>query len=154
MNLFFRNLGDWRFEEVALAAGLGFNEEGRAEAGMGVDVADYDGNGTLDLFVTNYEAETNTMYQNLGDGSFIDATYQTGLAVPSLPWVGFGTNFFDMENDGDPDILRGQRPHHGITRAFSRTRRATRSGISSTRTMEDSTRTSPRRRALISSSSA
>lgn len=91
MNLFFRNLGDGRFEEVALAAGLGFSEEGRAEAGMGVDAGD---DGKLGLFVTNYEFETNTLYRNLDDGAFVDATYRTGLAVPSLPWVGFGTSFF------------------------------------------------------------
>ena len=105
MNLFFRNLGDGRLEEMALASGLGFSEEGRAEAGMGVDAADFDGDGQLDLFVTNYEFESNTLYRNQGGGSFVDTTYPSGLALPSLPWVGFGTSFFDMENDGDPDIF-------------------------------------------------
>jgi len=105
MNLFFRNLGSGRFEEVALSAGLGFSEEGRAEAGMGVDAGDFDGDGKLDLFVTNYEFETNTLYRNLGDGTFVDATYRAGLAVPSLPWVGFGTSFLDVDNDGDLDLF-------------------------------------------------
>jgi hypothetical protein len=105
MNFLFKNLGGGRFEETALAAGVGFDEEGRAEGSMGVDAADYDGDGKLDLFVTNYEAESNTLYRNLGDGTFADTTYRAGLALPSLSWVGFGTNFFDMDNDADQDLF-------------------------------------------------
>ncbi len=105
MNFLFKNLGGGRFEETALAAGVGFDEEGRAEGSMGVDVADYDGDGKLDIFVTNYEAESNTLYRNLGDGTFADTTYRAGLALPSLSWVGFGTNFFDMDNDADQDLF-------------------------------------------------
>ncbi len=105
MNFFFRNLGDGRFEETALSLGVGFSEDGRPEAGMGLDFGDYDGDEALDLFVTNYELETNTLYRNLGDGTFMDTTYQSGLALPSLPWVGFGTGFFDLDNDGDQDLF-------------------------------------------------
>jgi len=84
---------------------VGFSEDGRPEAGMGLDFGDYDGDEALDLFVTNYELETNTLYRNLGDGTFMDTTYQSGLALPSLPWVGFGTGFFDLDNDGDQDLF-------------------------------------------------
>jgi hypothetical protein len=105
MNFLFRNLGSGRFEETALSAGVGFDEEGRPQGSMGLDAADFDSDGKLDLFVTNYEGESNTLYRNLGDGTFVDVTYRAGLALPSLPWVGFGTNFFDFDNDADPDIF-------------------------------------------------
>ena len=105
MNYFFRNLGGGRFEETALTLGVGFDEEGRAEGSMGVDAGDYDGDGKLDLFVTNFESESNTLYRNLGDGTYADTTYASGLALPSLPWVGFGTSFFDPDNDSDQDIF-------------------------------------------------
>jgi len=105
MNHFFRNLGSGRFEETALALGLGFDENGRAEGSMGVDASDYDGDLDLDLFVTNFESEGNTLYRNLGDGTYADATDAAGLALPSLPWVGFGTGFFDFDNDTDPDLF-------------------------------------------------
>jgi hypothetical protein len=105
MNYFFRNLGGGTFEETALALGLGFDEDGRAEGSMGIDAGDYDGDGKLDLFVTNFESESNTLYRNLGDGTYTDMTYAAGLALPSLPWVGFGTGFFDFDNDADPDLF-------------------------------------------------
>jgi hypothetical protein len=105
MNHFFRNVGSGRFEETALALGLGFDEDGRAEGSMGIDVSDYDGDGLLDIFVTNFERESNTLYRSLGDGTYADATYASGLALPSLPFVGFGTGFFDADNDGDPDLF-------------------------------------------------
>jgi hypothetical protein len=105
MNHFFRNQGSGRFEETALSLGLGFDENGRPEGSMGVDASDYDGDGKLDLFVTNFESESNTLYRNLGDGAYADTTYAAGLAIPSLPWVGFGTGFFDFDNDGDPDLF-------------------------------------------------
>jgi enediyne biosynthesis protein E4 len=105
MNHFFRNQGPGRFEETALALGLGFDENGRAEGSMGIDASDYDGDGHLDLFVTNFEGEGNTLYRNLGDGTYADATDAAGLSLPSLPWVGFGTGFFDFDNDADPDLF-------------------------------------------------
>ena len=105
MNDFFRNLGGGAFEETALALGLGFDEDGRAEGSMGLDASDYDGDGKLDLFVTNFESESNTLYRNLGDGTYADTTYGAGLALPSLPWVGFGTGFFDFDSDADPDLF-------------------------------------------------
>jgi hypothetical protein len=113
MNFFFRNLGDGRFEETALSLGVGFSEDGRPEAGMGLDFGDYDGDEALDLFVTNYELETNTLYRNLGDGTFMDTTYQSGLALPSLSWVGFGTGFFESGQRRRSRPLRRQWARHG-----------------------------------------
>jgi hypothetical protein len=86
-------------------AGAAYNEAGRTEAGMGVDAGDYDGNGFFDLFVVHLDFETNTLYRNHGDGGFEDWTAASGLGPPSLTQVGFGTNFFDYDNDGDPDIF-------------------------------------------------
>jgi hypothetical protein len=105
MNDYFRNLGSGRFEETALSLGLGFDENGRAEGSMGVDAGDYDSDGMLDLFVTNLEAEGNALYRNLGDGGYADTSDAAGLALPSLPWVGFGTGFIDFDNDRDPDLF-------------------------------------------------
>jgi hypothetical protein len=72
---------------------------------MGTDMADYDGDGFLDIFVTHLDLEANTLYRNLGQGIFEDATFQTGLGEPSLPFVGFGTAFFDYDNDGHLDLV-------------------------------------------------
>jgi hypothetical protein len=105
MNYLFRNAGENRFEETALPLGVGFDEDGRPEGSMGVDASDYDGDGRLDFFVTNLENEGNTLYRNLGDGTYADASYAAGLALPSLPWVGFGAGFFDFDNDADPDLF-------------------------------------------------
>ncbi|HSF16103.1 MAG TPA: CRTAC1 family protein, partial [Vicinamibacteria bacterium] len=117
MNHFFRNLGSGRFEEIALALGLGFDEDGRAEGSMGVDVGDFDRDGHLDVFVTNFESEGNTIYRNLGGGNFVDATYAAQLALPSLSWVGFGTGFFDFDNDTDLDLFvaNGHIMDHGLS---------------------------------------
>jgi hypothetical protein len=104
-NFLWRNDGRGRFEEVGMLSGVALDEEGRAEAGMGVDFGDFDNDGDLDIFVTNLVLETNTLYLNLGNGFFEDATARTGMAEPSLPYVGFGTGFFDYDNDSDLDVF-------------------------------------------------
>ncbi|KAA0133085.1 CRTAC1 family protein [Gimesia chilikensis] len=99
------NDGRGNFTDQALIAGLAFNREGDREAGMGLAGADYNGDGTLDLFVTNYFGETNTLYRNEGALFFLDVTDETGLAAPSRVRLGFGTSFVDFNNDGWEDLF-------------------------------------------------
>jgi len=105
MNLLFINDGLGHFTEKALFTGVGFNENGRAEAGMGVDFGDVNRDGWLDLFVTNFSGETNTLYLNEKNGFLIDATFRTGLGYPSIHLLGFGTKFVDLDLDGWLDIF-------------------------------------------------
>ena len=93
------------FAEVGLIAGTRYNEHGHADAGMGVDFGDYDRDGDADLFVTNFAFETNALYRNDGQGQFAVATQRLGLADPSYRPLGFGTKFFDYDNDGDLDLF-------------------------------------------------
>ena len=72
---------------------------------MGVDMDDYDGNGLLDIVVTNYELETNGLYKNLGDGAFLDSRSPAGIAEPSLLFLAFGVDFADLDQDGDLDLV-------------------------------------------------
>ncbi len=97
--------GGVRFREYGLAAGVAYNEEGLPEAGMGTDWGDADGDGRLDLIVTNFDFETNTLYRNLGSGLFLDATAAMGLGSVSLTELGFGCDFADFDNDGDLDLV-------------------------------------------------
>ena len=99
------NQGKAGFREEALFAGVGVNRKGQAEASMGVDAQDFDGDGDLDLFMTHLAGETNTLYLNLGDGLFEDRTSQWGLGQTSINRTGFGTGWFDLENDGDLNLL-------------------------------------------------
>ncbi len=103
-NLLYRN-DNGRFAEIGALAGVAYNDAGKPLAGMGVDVGDYDGDGWFDFFVTNYQWETNSLYRNLGNGFFADATFQAGLGVPSLPFLAWGTLFIDYDNDGDRDLF-------------------------------------------------
>ncbi|MBI2503026.1 MAG: VCBS repeat-containing protein [Candidatus Latescibacteria bacterium] len=100
----YRNDGG-HFSEVALWAGVAYDESGNATGAMGVDAGDCDGDGRLDLFVTNFVFEYNSLYRNLGDGTFADVTNAAGLALPSYNYVGWGTGFFDYDNDGWLDIF-------------------------------------------------
>ena len=93
------------FKNEALLAGAAFNRDGKAEAGMGVDAGDFDANGTEDIFVTHLMDETNTLFTNLGKGLFEDRTRETGLGMPGHRFTGFGTLFFDYDNDGWLDLL-------------------------------------------------
>ena len=102
-NFLYRNNGDGTFTDVAYAAGVGFDSNGKPQAGMGTDCADFDGNGYPDIFVTNFSEELNALYQNRGDGTFEDVSATTGMGSAFLR-LGFGTRMFDFDNDGDLDI--------------------------------------------------
>ncbi|HID11639.1 MAG TPA: CRTAC1 family protein [Candidatus Latescibacteria bacterium] len=104
-NYLYRNNGDGTFTEVGLETGVAYSEDGREQAGMGAVFGDYDNDGWLDIFVTNFSDDNNTLYRNEGDGFFTDVTFQTGLGGPSLPFVSWGTEFLDYDNDGWKDIF-------------------------------------------------
>ena len=104
-NLLFRNLGGGRFEDESLLSGAAFDRSGAAEAGMGVELADLDGDGRQDLVVTNFALETNAFYWNAGGGVFLDRRFPAGLAQPSLQRLAFGVNAFDADLDGDLDLF-------------------------------------------------
>ena len=102
-NFLYRNNGDGTFTDAAYGAGVGFDPNGKPRAGMGVDCADFNGDGLPDLFVTNFSEELNALYQNRGDGTFEEVSENAGLGSSFLP-LGFGTKLFDFDNDGDLDI--------------------------------------------------
>jgi len=102
-NFLWRNDGG-HFAEVGLVAGVAYNAGGKPEGTMGVDVADRDGDGRLDLAMTNFQWESNTLYHNGGGGMFADESLAAGLAANSLAKLAFGINFLDADNDGDPDL--------------------------------------------------
>jgi hypothetical protein len=104
-NFLFFNRGDGRFEEVAVLAGAALGERGEPEAGMGVDLADLDGNGFADIVVTHLDLQTNALYGNLGGRIFVDRRHLARLAEPSLFKVGFGVAFGDLDQDGDQDLV-------------------------------------------------
>jgi hypothetical protein len=104
-NFLFRNLGNLRFEEIGERAGVAFNGAGRATASMGVVADDLDGDGKIDLFVTNLVNESSTFFRNLGGAMFVDATLGAGLDAPSRPKTGFGTAAIDADADGRLDLF-------------------------------------------------
>lgn len=99
------NDGKGNFTDQALISGLAFNRAGEREAGMGLAGADYNADAKLDLFVTNYFGETNTLYRNEGALFFLDVTDETGLATPSRVRLGFGASFLDANNDSWEDLF-------------------------------------------------
>ena len=104
-NLLYSNRGDGTFGDVSLRSGASHSVGGDVQAGMGADLGDYDGDGDFDLFVTHFSDDYNTLYRNDGGGYFRDITFAAGLGEASLPWVGWGTGFFDADNDTDLDIF-------------------------------------------------
>lgn len=104
-NFLWLNDGTGRFTDHALLAGVAVNGDGNAEASMGVDAADFDNDCDVDLFMTHLAAETNTLYENDGSGWFVDGSNRRGIAIASGPFTGFGTGWFDADNDGDLDLF-------------------------------------------------
>ncbi len=104
-NQFWVNQGDGTFRDEALLAGCALNRDGEAEASMGIDAADFDEDGDLDLFMTHLTGETNTLYVNAGKGWFTDVSVASGLGHPSRSLTGFGTAWFDADLDGWLDLF-------------------------------------------------
>jgi hypothetical protein len=103
-SILYHNNHDGTFSDVAVMAGVAFNEDGREQAGMGTTIADYNGDGRLDIFKTNFSDDTPTLYRNDGGGIFSDVTYAAGLGLHTQ-YLGWGTMFFDFDNDGWPDLV-------------------------------------------------
>ncbi len=104
-NFLFHNKGHGLFEELGFLAGVAVGHDGKPLAGMGPDMGDIDGDGLLDVFVTNLIQETHTLYRNLGRGLFADVTFPSGIGEATLPYVGFGAAFVDYDNDTDLDLV-------------------------------------------------
>jgi hypothetical protein len=100
----FHNLKSGKFEDVAIAAGAALSPDGKPQAGMGVAAGDYDHDGNLDIMKTNFAGDTHSLYRNLGNNSFDDKTFESGLGV-NTKYLGWGCGFLDMDNDGWLDIL-------------------------------------------------
>ena len=106
-NTLFINQRDGTFREEGVFRGVAYNGDGIANGSMGIDAGDYDNDGDIDLWVSNFALEANCLMQNDGDGYFEDVTFDTNLANPSFYSLGFGTRFIDFDNDGWLDLLVG-----------------------------------------------
>jgi hypothetical protein len=104
-NQLWLNRRNGKFENTAVVAGVAVNGQGKAEGSMGVDAGDFDNDGDEDLLVANLTGEGSTLYENDGTGSFQDVAAATGLRAQTLAYTGFGTAWFDADNDGWLDIL-------------------------------------------------
>ena len=103
-SILYHNNRNGTFTDVAVVSGAALNEDGREQAGMGTTIGDFDGDGVLDIFKTNFSDDTSTLYRNNGDGTFEDVTVKAGLGLRTK-YLGWGTMFVDVDNDGWPDLL-------------------------------------------------
>lgn len=103
-SILYRNNRNGTFTDVAVDAGVAFSDDGLEQAGMGATVGDYDGDGWPDIFKTNFSDDTSSLYRNNRDGTFTSTIYEAGLGL-NTHYLGWGTMFFDLDNDGWPDIL-------------------------------------------------
>ncbi|MCI0627793.1 MAG: CRTAC1 family protein [Acidobacteria bacterium] len=104
-NYLYRNNGKGGFEEIGLLSGLGTNLDGRPQAYMGMAAGDYNHDGRVDFFLTTFSSDTYTLYRNDGSLQFADVTLESGLGQVTVPFLGWGTEFFDYDNDGWLDLL-------------------------------------------------
>jgi len=104
-NFLFVNRGNGKFEEIGEAAGIAYSNEGRGRSGMGVDSADYDQDGYMDLFVANLDREMYSLYRNNHDETFDDNAGRTGIAAATRLMSGWGLKFFDFDKDGELDLF-------------------------------------------------
>jgi hypothetical protein len=100
----YQNKKNGKFQDIAIEAGCALSPDGKPQAGMGVSAADYDMDGNLDIVKTNFAGDTPSLYRNQGGASFEDTTFSAGLGAHTQ-FLGWGCGFFDMDNDGWPDIL-------------------------------------------------
>jgi hypothetical protein len=100
----YRNNHDGTFTDIGVTAGCAYSQDGKPQAGMGVGVGDYDRNGTMDIFKTNFAGDTSTLYANTGTGSCDDRTFAGGIGV-NTRWLGWATGFVDLDNDGWLDLF-------------------------------------------------
>ncbi|MDE0484062.1 MAG: CRTAC1 family protein [Candidatus Poribacteria bacterium] len=104
-NLLYLNDGDGTFTEDALFAGVALSEEGRAYSGMGANLGDFNNDGFLDIVITNFQDQVNSIYQNAKNGFFNDVSFATGIGEKSLPYLAWGVDFVDFDNDGWLDLF-------------------------------------------------
>jgi enediyne biosynthesis protein E4 len=104
-NFLYRNDGNGHFTESAFLAGVAVSQDGSEQAGMGVALGDYLHTGRFSIFVTHFSDEYATLFRNDGGLSFTDVSFHAGVATPTIPYVGWGDGFFDLDNDGWLDIF-------------------------------------------------
>ncbi len=101
----YKNEGNGKFKEIGLESGTAVSEDGSEQASMGIAIGDYLHTGRPSLYVTNFENENDLLYRNDGDWNFTEFLIAAGVALPSLPWVKWGTAFVDLDNDGWLDLI-------------------------------------------------
>jgi hypothetical protein len=101
----YHNKHDGTFEDISYISGFALNDDGHEQAAMGIAVGDYNRDGKVDFYITNFSDDYNTLYRNDGDASFSDMTSRAGIAAATFPFLGWGTGFLDYDNDGLPDLF-------------------------------------------------
>ena len=101
----YKNLGNGKFQDVGLESGTAVSDDGSEQASMGIALGDYNHTGRPSISVTNFSDENDLLYRNEGDWNFKEVSYASGIALPSLPWVKWGTAFVDVDNDGWVDLI-------------------------------------------------
>jgi hypothetical protein len=101
----YKNLGNGKFKEIGLQSGTAVSDDGSEQASMGLAIGDYNHTGRPSIYVTNFSDENDLLYRNDGNWNFTESSYKAGVALPSLPWVKWGTAFVDLDNDGWLDLI-------------------------------------------------